>query len=133
MITPLQPRVSTHHWALSSASQSQNKKNLEVTGGLNVWMLGEDFDHQVYAYEFGLECNGVDYQRGDDVISGLLRELNQYDRDEATALFPQLVSAVACDYLMYGRCMFELFNDMDGDATGPHLGILPGWSLRHRW
>jgi hypothetical protein len=28
--------------------------------------------------------------------------------------------------------MFELFNDVDSDTPDPRLGVLPGWSLKHR-
>jgi len=132
MVTPLQPRVSTHHWALSAASETQNLNGRRITGSLYAWMLTEDFDHQHYAYEMSLEYDGVDDQRGDDIISGLLRELGHYDHDDATRLFPQLVSAVARDHLMYGRCTFELFEDADSGTPGPRLGVLPGWSLKHR-
>jgi len=133
MVTPLQPRVSMHAWALSAALETQNVNIRGISAGLSAWMLGEDFDNRHYAYEMGLEYDGVDYQRGDHVISGLLRELGRYGREDAARLFPQLVSAVARDHLMYGRCMFELFEDADSDTPGPRLGVLPGWSLKHRW
>lgn len=132
MVTSLQPRVSTHHWALSAASETQNLDTRKVPGGFYTWMLDQDFDHQHYAYEMGLEYDGVDRQRGDGILSGLLRELGHYGREDTTRLFPGLVSAVARDYLMYGRCMFELFADAESETPGPRLGILPGWSLKHR-
>lgn len=132
MVTPLQPRISTHHWALSAASGTQNLDTRGAPGGLYAWMLDQDFDHQHYAYEMGLEYDGADPQRGDDVISGLLRELGPYGDEDATRLFPQLVSTVAHEHLMYGRCVFELFKDTDSDTPDPRLGVLPGWSLKHR-
>jgi hypothetical protein len=82
----------------------------------------------------GFEYDGVDHRHGDDVISGLLRELgHHYGLEDATSLFSQLVSAVAHDHLTYGRCVFELFEDADSDTPGPRLGVLPSWSLKHRW
>ena len=81
----------------------------------------------------GLDYDGVDHQLGNDIVSGMLRELGHYGRERASRLFPQLVYAVARDHLMYGKCMFEFFNDADSDTPGPRLGVLPGWSLKHRW
>jgi len=133
MVTPLQPRVSMHAWALSAALETQNVNIRGISAGLSAWMLGEDFDNRHYAYEMGLEYDGVDYQRGDHVISGLLRELGRYGREDAARLLPRTVSADARDYLMYGRCMFELFEDAHSDTPGPRLGVLPGWLLKHRW
>jgi hypothetical protein len=95
-------------------------------------MLGQDFDTQQYVYEMGLEYDGVDRQGGDELIGGLLRELGFYRRENATRLFLQLVSTVARDHLAFGRCVFELFEGAGRDAAGPRLGILPGWSLKHR-
>jgi hypothetical protein len=132
MITPLQPRVSTPNWALSAASETQNLGTRGVRGGFLVWMLDQDFERQHYAYQLGLEYDGVDHQLGNDIISGMLRELGHYGRERASRLFPQLVYAVARDHLMYGKCMFEFFNDADSDTPGPRLGVLPGWSLKHR-
>lgn len=85
MVTPLQPRVSTHHWALSTAPETQNINLRGAPSGLYAWMLYEDFDRQHYAYKMGFEYDGGDYQRGDDVISGLLRELGHYARENATS------------------------------------------------
>jgi hypothetical protein len=96
-------------------------------------MLDQDFERQHYAYQLGLEYDGVDHQLGNDIISGMPRELGHYGRERASRLFPQLVYAVARDHLMYGKCMFEFFNDADSDTPGPRLGVLPGWSLKHRW
>ena len=134
MVTALQPRVSMHHWELSAAPETQNINTRGALSGLYARMLYKDFDHQHYAYRMGFEYDGVDHERGDDVISGLLRELgHHYDRENATSLFSQLVSAVAHDHLTYGRCVFELFEDADSDTPGPRLGVLPGWSLKYRW
>jgi len=132
MITPLRPRVSTYYWALAAAPEMQNINTPRGPTGLYTRMLYEDFDHLHYAYKIGFEYDGVDRQRGDDVISSLLRELSHYGREDATSLFLQLVSAVAHDHLMYGKCTFELFEDADSDTPGPRLGVLPGWSLKHR-
>jgi hypothetical protein len=96
-------------------------------------MLDQDFNQQHYAYdEMGLEFDGVDYEHGDDVISRLLGELGQYGRERASDLFPKLVSIVARDHLQYGICIFELSEQAGAEAPGPRLGLLPGWSLKHR-
>ncbi len=133
MSISLQPRVSMHHWALSSAPETQSMRTRATPDGSYARMLAEDLDHQQYAYDMGLEYEGVDYRRGNGILSGLLRELSRYGREEdANRLFPDLVSSIARDHLLYGRCVFELFQDVDGDTSTPRLGILPGWSLKHR-
>jgi hypothetical protein len=90
MITPLQPRVSTPNWALSAASETQNLGTRGVRGGFLVWMLDQDFERQHYAYQLGLEYDGVDHQLGNDIISGMLRELGHYGRERASRLFLSL-------------------------------------------
>lgn len=132
MATPPKPRVSTQQWALSAAPETQILGARATSRGFYTWMLDQDFDHQHYAYKLGLEYDGVDYQHGNDVISNLLQELGQYGREDATKLFPELVSAVARGHLNFGRCVFELFEDVSGDTPCARLGVLPGWSLKRR-
>jgi hypothetical protein len=132
MVAPLHSRVSKHHWALSMAPETENLRTRAFARSLYAWMLSEDFSNRHYAYEMGLDYEGVEYQHGNDVVTSLLRELGQYGREHATRLFPELISTVAQGYLMYGKCMFELFVDSDSDTPGPRLGVLPGWSLKHR-
>jgi hypothetical protein len=131
MIVLSRPRVSSHHWRLSAVPETRALAP-EGYGGLSVWMLSEDLDHRHYAYDMGIEYDSVDHEIGDRVLSGLLAELGQYDDEDATRLFPELVSTVARDHLMYGKCMFELYDRSDTDTPSPRLGVLPGWSLRHR-
>jgi hypothetical protein len=133
MTNPLKSRVSTPHWVLSAASGKINGPGFGLIGGLNGWMLSEDFDNQRYAYKVGLEYDGVDRQSGDAVVRELLKELGQFGREHAADLFLRLVSAVARDHLMYGESVFELFNGADGGNSSPRLGVLPGWSLKRRW
>jgi len=114
------------------APEAQNLVKRRGRRGLYVSMLSEDFGNRHYAYEMGLDFDGVDYETGDDIVTGLLHEVSQYRRESATRLFPQLISRVVSDHLNSGRCMFELFGDSHNESPGPRLGILPAWSLRHR-
>lgn len=134
MVAPLLARVSTHHWPLSSAPETQNLDHRRISGGLYVSMLHDDFENLHFAYEMGLEYDGADYEHGNRIMAGLLRELSHGNgrHEDATRLFPQLVSTVADDHLMYGRSLFELFADSDPEGPGARLGVLPGWSLKHR-
>jgi hypothetical protein len=130
MVRPLQPRVSTHHWGLSASSETQSLRTDSPSGGLSAWMLSEDLDHQHYAYNLGLEYDGVEVRHGERLVSRLLKELGRYEREGASSLFPKLVSVVARDHLTYGRSIFELFEDSNDKIAGPRLGVLPGWSLK---
>jgi hypothetical protein len=134
MTIPLNSRISTHHWALSRSHATKDLKAPGTYGGFYSWMLCDDFDHLHYAYKIDLNYEGADHGRGNSVICSLLGELGQYGRENGAELFAQLVTRVARDHLMHGRCLFEIFGDVDDGATTstPRLGILPGWSLRHQ-
>src|SRR5690242_8459314 len=103
MTDSLQPRVSLHHWALSAEFEAHNIATHAEPRGLYGHMLSKDFDHQHYAYDMGLEYDGTTYEHGNELVSALLRELAQYSHQDGARLFPELVSAVAADHLMYGR------------------------------
>lgn len=129
----LRPRASTHHWALSAQVKRVGREAGGYPSGLYNFMLYDDLQKQHYAYDMQLEYEGVDRQRGEEVVRTLLGELGQYGREDATRLFCQLVATVAAEHLMYGRCVFELFAHLGNDEeSGPRLGIIPGWSLRRR-
>ncbi|WP_146167570.1 hypothetical protein [Micromonospora sp. MH33] len=107
-------------------------KDPALPGGFYATMLSQDFSHLHYAYDMDLEYEGVDPKRGSEIVRCLLRELDRHERTRAGELFPVLVSTVATDHMMYGRCVFELFRDEGADFPGPRLGVLPGWSLRRK-
>ncbi|MFD7846111.1 hypothetical protein ACFV4K_24600 [Nocardia sp. NPDC059764] len=94
-------------------------------------MLLDDFDHQQYPFEIGLEFGEHDPDHGAAIVASLLDELGFHSEDPAR-LFAQLVATVGHDHLMYGRSIFELYIDDQDPMPGARLGVLPGWSLQRR-
>jgi hypothetical protein len=124
-------RASTHHWILATTPEMKDIHERGGHGGFNASLLHRDFENRQYAYRVGIKYDGVDYQHGSAILKSLLHELSHNSGRNEVRLFMQLVSTVARDHLMYGRCMFELFDATENGPPGPRLGILPGWSLKH--
>ncbi|MET8428718.1 hypothetical protein [Nocardia sp. NPDC004860] len=123
-MSALRSRVSLHPYAFDGSAPPGH-------GGLYCSMLLDDFDHQQYAFEIGLDYGEHDPARGAAVVAGLLDELG-FGSEDPARLFVRLVTAVGHDHLMYGRSMFELYTDDQDPMPGARLGVLPGWSLQRR-
>jgi len=127
------PRVSLSSAELHHAPHLREMAQRAMGIGMNVSMLVRDLGNMHYGYSTKLEF-GDTRREGAELICGLLSELSEYERMEPEAPFYELVSTVARDHLVHGRCVFELFDAREehGSPPLPRLGVLPGWSLRKR-
>ncbi|MET9633843.1 hypothetical protein ABZX92_40935 [Lentzea sp. NPDC006480] len=133
MNAALLPRVSLSPAELHHTPQLREMAQRAMGIGMNVSMLARDLGNMHYGYSTNLEF-GDTRREGAELICGLLSEMSEYEQVEPEEPFYELVSTVARDHLVHGRCVFELFDAREDDDSPllPRLGVLPGWSLRSR-